>query len=242
MNLFSKKTPTMCWLFVAFFALLSSPYINAQSCPPAQTGCTPEATFTTTVVPQGYPTCTLTVTYKLRVCQGEFQIYGISVSQLGMGCNQYLTDVIALFLANPIDVNEQGAFIRRFFRSTYAQIGDQLFNIAVAGGPADLYLCDNPNSKLFTATFYNGSCSSICVGLNNSTGSIVITPVNCGNTCCKYERTYCIDPITGLTKVVETTTEATPGNCFSLPAPACGAETGVTPLFQGPCLPVCSSN
>lgn len=229
-------------LFLFAALLLSTLFLHAQSCPPSQSGCTDEQIFNTTVVPQGYPTCTLNVSYKLRICQGEFQIYGLSVTQVGVGCTQFITDLFSLFLTNEPDAIAQGRFIRTFFRSVYTQIGDQLFAIAVAGGPVDLYLCDNPNTQTFTASFYNGSCTSICVGRNNLSGSVVITPVNCGATCCKYSRTYCLDPVTLQPVVKEKTEEVNPGNCFSQTKPECVPQKGVTPFFQGPCLPVCSSN
>jgi hypothetical protein len=243
MNYFSKKFFNLALFFGVFLQiLLLASNASAQACPPNQVGCTQEAVFNTSVVPKGYPSCTLTISYKLRVCQGEFQIYGLTVTQLGTGCTQFLTDVLNLFLATEPNAIAQGEFVRTFFRSVYTQIGDQFFQIAVDSGPAGLYFCDNPNTKTFIASFYNGSCVSLCVGRNSTTGSVVIDPITCGSTCCKYKREYCIDPKTGEKKVVETTTEVVAGNCIGQTKPGCTIKSEVTPLFQGPCLPVCSSN
>ncbi len=240
-----KNNTIAMWAFLFGMILSSTAFVNtvsAQSCPPSQFGCTDEATFSTTIVPKGYPTCTLSISYKLRICQGEFQIYGLSVSNLGVGCTQFITDIISLFLTNEPNPEAQATFARRFFNSAYTQIGDQLFDIAVAGGPLDLYLCDNPNSQTFVASFFNGTCTSLCVGRNNLNGSIVFDNVNCGNTCCKYSRTYCLDPKTLEPVVKEKYEEANAGNCISQTRPECEKQANVTPLFQSPCIAVCASN
>ncbi|MEM1323284.1 MAG: hypothetical protein AAGG75_23665 [Bacteroidota bacterium] len=223
-----------CTLLLLFF--VSAATVSEAQCPPAEPGCTPTQTFTATVNTPNYPDCNLTVTYDLRVCQGEFQIFNIRIVTGTGDCFDFISDVLGIFFGPDPTLLNQERFLATLIEQIETEVANQLFDAAVAAGPAILYNC-NSGLNTFTAKFYRGSCVSFCVTRNSETGAIGFVPLSCGTTCCVKRTVYCLDDA-GNVQVDVTVDQVIPGECFTLPRPTCPAGS----LFQSPCFELCETN
>ena len=218
-----------CFLIIGLFSTVSI----AQQCPPDQPGCTDWETFTATVSIPDYPECTLTVNYRVRVCQGIFQIADISFFTDVFACGALISDAFGVFFGG--DQLAQERFNARLIAQVETEISNQLFEQARAGIPDALLLCGS-GLETVTTNFYRGSCVSFCVSRDDD-GSIGFNSISCGRTCCVKSIVYCIDPVSSQTVTTETSEPLNSAECFSLPIPSCPGNS----LFQSPCFALCEN-
>ncbi|MEM1323286.1 MAG: hypothetical protein AAGG75_23675 [Bacteroidota bacterium] len=220
--------------FILLLFFLGSSYTLsfAQDCPPPQAGCTTVASFTTVVEIPSYPNCPIAVNYDLRICQGEFQIFNISFLD-DVFCGPLNMDIMEIFFGSDVTALEQEQFLAKLISEIETVIADRIFSSAVSAGPIALYKCEG-GLTTFTASFYRGSCVSLCVV--GGGGGPTFVPISCGTTCCVKRIEYCLDA-NDQTVTTTTVEQVVPGECFAFALPQCPPGS----LFQSPCFELCET-
>jgi hypothetical protein len=218
-----KKMKVLKSLLILGFITASLTIYSQTDCFPNQPGCTEIATdLQDVIVLPNYPGCPITVTYDLRVCQGESQIANVSVGlpDDGGACGVLIMDALeALFSGNQLNSE---TFLKNFWSAVETEIADILWETTLAsvGTNTQLLYCSD-GLTTFTAGFYRGSCVSFCFSRDPELGDLNIDLVSCGQTCCVKRRAYCLDPSTEELVLVETTEQVNEGECILLDRPEC---------------------
>jgi hypothetical protein len=225
--------------FTIVLLLFANITFGQTACPPKTPGCTDEITTTSLVSVPNFPDCVLTVEYKLRVCQGVFQVYDTQIQSFDGECEEWILYILNLYFVEG-ELAYQ-SYIRNFNKAIGSQILFEIAqNVANQVDPSPYYC--GTGVKTITGSFYPGGCVSQCIG-QISNKKLIYRQISCaGDLCCGFSTSYCIDPITNEPVTLSETTQQVGGTCKSNTIAECPKIDGVVWKLKSPCFPTCEGN
>ncbi len=224
-------------IFSIVFGLFSD--ANAQvSCPPPPPPDCEEQILTAFVTPPDFPNCQLQVTYTLRACGPETEIYDVQQAVGGsIGCEAFNT-----FLENLTELG-LSTYLKRFNVSVGRQLIDiEATSVVLNSGNPLLFDC-NETLRSVQIGYSNATCTSIWFG--TSGGKKVSKQVPCvSSRCCKFSRSYCYDEATQMMTFKEQQIDESSGFCGGPKPPKPTFNPAGSPIkwfSQTPCVFTCGS-
>lgn len=230
------------FIFVLLALVLSSLEMKSQSDCYNANGC--NTTWSTSwmgvVFPQ-FPTCTLTVEVKTRICNGQTQIWcrGIYFYDPFSDC----TAMIQWLWPNGWQQGQSPdpEKAQNVFNYVYEDIMKQLFKTATQNLKS-LFLCDGPPymPEWTEYTYYKASCISLCWALMSGSAThpnfqfIYLGFQHCIDECCQVVIKYCWESVNATEPKVTRTVIPSPNQskCETYPKPSCNFPPG-TIIIQG---------
>lgn len=199
---------------------------------PLPVGCVATFADITYIIPEGtidYPNCEFWVDLKVRKCGSQIDIIYVGFgapNPLDTDCDQFEIDATNPLIAAQVLEDVQRDLIRAAsIRASLPSPGNPLSTLPICGV-----------DPVIVVNLFQSACSKFCLSVDKEF-NYKITPLPCGNSCCKSTNEICFDLATGLVKVTETSS--------TIPASPCELNSNFpclrSSIWESSCSPRCAS-